>query len=95
MGIDDMYTLDSSLQDIASVCALCNEAQIEYRDGTFARIGEPTEAALKVLVEKLGAPGVTKLYDHPTVLARWDHHSDNDTYPMIITPVMSTHPTIL
>ena len=25
-----------------SVCSLCNEAQIEYREGTFARIGEPT-----------------------------------------------------
>ena len=45
MGIDDAFTQDSSLQDIASVCALCNEAQLEYRDGTFARIGEPTGQA--------------------------------------------------
>jgi hypothetical protein len=30
---------------------------ISYDGGKFKRIGEPTEAALKVLVEKLGVPG--------------------------------------
>ena len=44
----------SSVHDIAAVCALCNEAQIEYKDGLYGRIGEPTEASLKV---RLGAPG--------------------------------------
>ena len=28
------------------------------KEGVFTRFGEPTEAALKVLAEKLGAPGV-------------------------------------
>jgi Ca2+-transporting ATPase len=40
---------------LASISALCNEAQIEYKNGVFERAGEPTEAALKVLTEKLGA----------------------------------------
>ena len=38
-------------------CSLCNEAIITYDADKYKRIGEPTEAALKVLVEKLGIPG--------------------------------------
>jgi Ca2+-transporting ATPase len=40
------------------VCALCNEARIEWRadKGAYVCVGEPTEGALKVLVEKMGAP---------------------------------------
>lgn len=38
---------------------MCNDAQIVFdaEEGTYGRIGEPTEAALSVLVEKLGVPG--------------------------------------
>eukprot|EP00548_Thalassiothrix_antarctica_P001031 CAMPEP_0194133402 /NCGR_PEP_ID=MMETSP0152-20130528/3593_1 /TAXON_ID=1049557 /ORGANISM="Thalassiothrix antarctica, Strain L6-D1" /LENGTH=1004 /DNA_ID=CAMNT_0038828717 /DNA_START=210 /DNA_END=3221 /DNA_ORIENTATION=+ len=43
-----------NLETMASVCSLCNEATIVYRDGAFMRTGEPTEAALKCLVEKMG-----------------------------------------
>jgi Ca2+-transporting ATPase len=45
-------------QDFAAICALCNNAQIKYdiADTSFHHLGEPTEAALKVLVEKLGVP---------------------------------------
>jgi Ca2+-transporting ATPase len=50
--------LDASLATLASVCALCNESRIEYRadKAAYVCVGEPTEGALKVLVEKLGAP---------------------------------------
>ena len=50
--------LDASLTTLAAVCALCNESRIEYRadKGAYVCVGEPTEGALKVLVEKLGAP---------------------------------------
>ena len=45
--------------DLARACALCNQAVIKYDESSdkFERVGEPTEAALKVLVEKLGAGG--------------------------------------
>eukprot|EP00761_Pharyngomonas_kirbyi_P004099 gb/GECH01004103.1/.p1 GENE.gb/GECH01004103.1/~~gb/GECH01004103.1/.p1 ORF type:complete len:1012 (+),score=258.84 gb/GECH01004103.1/:1-3036(+) len=45
-----------SLETIAKICSLCNDAGITYDDLNFRydRIGEPTEAALKVLVEKIG-----------------------------------------
>lgn len=51
-------SLDAALRACASVCALCNEARIEWREekGAYVCVGEPTEGALKVLVEKLGAP---------------------------------------
>lgn len=43
------------------VCAMCNDARIVFdtEEGTYGRIGEPTEAALSVLVEKLGVPGTS------------------------------------
>ena len=40
--------------DLAKVCSLCNESVIRYQEGKYERMGEPTEAALKVLVEKIG-----------------------------------------
>ncbi len=43
---------------LAQIGALCNDAKIAYNDdtGVYSNIGEPTEAALKVLVEKIGSP---------------------------------------
>ena len=38
----------------ASVCALCNDAELHYVNNTYTISGEPTEGALRVLVEKLG-----------------------------------------
>eukprot|EP00963_Diacronema_lutheri_P011709 scaffold1440_cov332-Pavlova_lutheri.AAC.9 len=46
-----------NLRALAGVANSCNEAQIEYKDGKFSAIGTSTEAALKILAEKIGAPG--------------------------------------
>ena len=46
--------LDANLQAVSKVCALCNGADIEYKNGAYKAVGEPTEAALKVLAEKIG-----------------------------------------
>jgi magnesium-transporting ATPase (P-type) len=40
-------------QDLAKVCSICNDAKVVFEEGKFARVGEPTEAALAVLVEKV------------------------------------------
>ena len=47
------------MRELAAGAALCNDAELKYdeADQLFTRVGEPTEAALKVLVEKLGLPG--------------------------------------
>jgi|TARA_B110000003_G_scaffold8680_1_gene9013 Ca2+-transporting ATPase len=46
--------LDASLRAIAKISALCNGAQLEYKNDTYKCVGEPTEGALKVLCEKIG-----------------------------------------
>ncbi|PIM98601.1 Calcium-transporting ATPase [Handroanthus impetiginosus] len=52
--------LDSNLQMIAKVAAICNDADVEKaghdKSGHYVATGMPTEAALKVLVEKMGLP---------------------------------------
>lgn len=47
-------------QDIAQVCALCNDSSLQYNSQAkqTTRIGEATEAALRVLTEKIGLPDV-------------------------------------
>ena len=49
-------TDSSVLHDVALVCSLCNDARIVYDASAdaYTAIGEPTEAALQVLVEKMG-----------------------------------------
>mmetsp|Transcript_48800 Transcript_48800/g.83839 ORF Transcript_48800/g.83839 Transcript_48800/m.83839 type:complete len:1098 (+) Transcript_48800:108-3401(+) len=49
------------LKDLARVMALCNDANVDFvGEGGFQHRGEPTEAALRVLVEKLGVDGLPR-----------------------------------
>uniref|UniRef100_A0A2N9IX07 P-type Ca(2+) transporter n=1 Tax=Fagus sylvatica TaxID=28930 RepID=A0A2N9IX07_FAGSY len=57
--------LDANLQMIAKICALCNDADIAQSELKYTAHGIPTEAALKVLVEKMGLPEGSK-YDELT-----------------------------
>jgi Ca2+-transporting ATPase len=41
---------------MAEICAVCNDAGIFCDGRLFRATGLPTEAALKVLVEKMGVP---------------------------------------
>ncbi|EJK45298.1 hypothetical protein THAOC_36093 [Thalassiosira oceanica] len=43
---------------LSSIASLCNSSGIEYdeKGSKYVRVGEPTEASLKVLVEKIGLP---------------------------------------
>jgi len=45
--------LGGGMKDLAAACTMCNDAEIGYSNGQYTRVGEPTEAALKVLVEKM------------------------------------------
>lgn len=75
-GLGHISKSDKGLQDIANVCAICNESQILYKDDKFVRVGEPTEAALRVLVEKLGYPGRGDQATDKTVIT----HDASDYY---------------
>ncbi len=46
--------LDANLIAIGKISALCSGTRIEYKDGSYKCVGEPTEGALKVLCEKIG-----------------------------------------
>ncbi|XP_076891087.1 calcium-transporting ATPase 1, endoplasmic reticulum-type-like [Bidens hawaiensis] len=48
--------MDANLQTIAKIAALANDAGIEKSEKGYVSTGMPTEAALKVLVEKMGLP---------------------------------------
>lgn len=47
-----------TVRRLAEIASVCNDAEIQYDAATsvYSNVGEPTEAALRVLVEKLGAP---------------------------------------
>ncbi|KAL4335774.1 hypothetical protein GQ457_07G033970 [Hibiscus cannabinus] len=48
--------MDANLEMIAKISAVCNDAGIEHSGNHYVATGMPTEAALKVLVEKMGLP---------------------------------------
>ncbi|KAJ9178105.1 hypothetical protein P3X46_010017 [Hevea brasiliensis] len=48
--------MDANLQMIAKIAAVCNDAGVEQSEHKYVATGMPTEAALKVLVEKMGLP---------------------------------------
>ncbi|OEL12831.1 Calcium-transporting ATPase 4, endoplasmic reticulum-type [Dichanthelium oligosanthes] len=50
-------SMDENLQMIAKIAAVCNDASIAHSEHQYVATGMPTEAALKVLVEKMGLPG--------------------------------------
>ncbi len=54
--IENVAASSATLLQMTEVLALCNDAQLAYdaKMGTFSSIGEPTEGALRVLVEKIG-----------------------------------------
>jgi len=56
-GLTIDWSKDEALKAFCRTGALCNESRLLINDeGKFTRNGEPTEAAIRVLVEKLGCP---------------------------------------
>eukprot|EP01029_Cantina_marsupialis_P021355 TRINITY_DN50_c0_g5_i2.p1 TRINITY_DN50_c0_g5~~TRINITY_DN50_c0_g5_i2.p1 ORF type:complete len:1015 (-),score=363.90 TRINITY_DN50_c0_g5_i2:317-3361(-) len=60
------------LHQLLRTCTFCNEARIEFHKNKFKLVGEPTEGALKVLVEKLSVDD-----DKPTDSAARCKHMHN------------------
>jgi len=54
----DFVKSSAQLSMLSSIASLCNASSIEYdtKGKKYVRVGEPTEASLKVLVEKMGLP---------------------------------------
>ncbi|XP_004510638.1 calcium-transporting ATPase, endoplasmic reticulum-type isoform X2 [Cicer arietinum] len=52
------YNMDANMLAMAEICAVCNDAGVYFDGRLFRATGLPTEAALKVLVEKMGFPDI-------------------------------------
>ena len=54
--VTDLAQKSATVRQITEVAALCNDARLAYdsRTGAYSSVGEPTEGALRVLVEKVG-----------------------------------------
>ena len=46
--------MDSAIEHVARVCALCNDSRVTKENGAYKAVGQPTEAALLVMTEKIG-----------------------------------------
>ncbi|XP_013421498.1 calcium-transporting ATPase sarcoplasmic/endoplasmic reticulum type isoform X1 [Lingula anatina] len=51
-----------ALQEMATICSLCNDSSIDYNETkqVYEKVGEATETALSVLVEKMNVYGTNK-----------------------------------
>lgn len=54
--VENLAATSSTVAQMAQAAAICNESKLSFdsNTGTFSNIGEPTEGALRVLVEKIG-----------------------------------------
>jgi Ca2+ transporting ATPase len=59
-----------ALTEIATICALCNDSSVDYNESKkcYEKVGEATETALVVLVEKMNVYGVKKSGLNPSDL---------------------------
>ncbi|ELR06245.1 hypothetical protein VC83_05005 [Pseudogymnoascus destructans] len=60
--VPDLAATSYTVEQIAEISALCNDAQLalDAKTGVYSSVGEPTEGALRVLVEKIGTPESSK-----------------------------------
>lgn len=49
-----LSSIDGAVEQVALVCSLCNDSRLIREKGAFKAVGQPTEAALLVLAEKIG-----------------------------------------
>ena len=82
---------NACVRALAEIAAVCNDSGISYDSttGTYSRIGEPTEAALRVLVEKLGT-GQEKLDAQINSSAPHERLDAVSTYYETLSPRIAT-----
>lgn len=70
------------LNELCTICSLCNDSSIDYNETKmiYEKVGESTEVALIVLVEKLNVTGVDKSKYSESELAHVCNNSLRKTY---------------
>jgi P-type Ca2+ transporter type 2C len=66
----------------ASICALCNEAELKFINLTYSITGEPTEGALRVLVEKMRNASTSRQHCDGNIIA-----PNNERLRRLYTPL--------
>ncbi|MCI25821.1 calcium-transporting ATPase 3 endoplasmic reticulum-type-like, partial [Trifolium medium] len=73
----DIPAQSQCLLHMAMCSALCNESTLQYNPdkGKYEKIGESTEVALRVLVEKVGLPGFNSMPSALNMLSKHERAS--------------------
>ncbi|VUC36135.1 unnamed protein product [Clonostachys rosea] len=83
--VEGITESSETIRQLAEVASVCNDARLAYdsRTGAFSNVGEATEGALRVLVEKLGpcAPSST----HPDDCVHYANSTYEKRLPRIST----------
>ena len=73
--VSDLAQESATVRQMTEVAALCNEARLDYHphSATYTNIGESTEGALRVMVEKIGpcAPSDSHPQDRVHYASSW------------------------
>lgn len=80
--LQDIAVSSSTMRQMTEVLALCNDSTLSYdsKSRTFTSIGEPTEGALRVLVEKVGTENAAVNQKHKSLPAPERLHSASKHY---------------
>lgn len=74
-SVSDLAQESTTVRQMTEVAALCNEARLDYHphSATYSNVGEPTEGALRVMVEKIGpcAPSDSHPQDRVHYASSW------------------------
>lgn len=91
-------------ESLATGCTLNNSARIDFVEGNYKRVGEPTEAALKVLAEKISGCPVDnksafdfekKMKSKLTTIASLDFTSERKAMSTVVTGYKNSKDTLL
>lgn len=90
--VENVAAKSSTIFQIAEVAALCNDAQLAFdsKSGTYSNVGEPTEGALRVLVEKIGTRDAAQNQTRAGVAAQDTLHLASSWYEKR-TPRLATY----
>ncbi|KAK4151468.1 hypothetical protein C8A00DRAFT_35872 [Chaetomidium leptoderma] len=79
--VSDLTQESTTVLQMTEVAALCNEARLDYHPhaATYSNVGEPTEGALRVMVEKIGpcAPSNSHPQDRVHYASSWYEKQHN------------------
>ncbi|KAL8843564.1 MAG: hypothetical protein Q9170_000068 [Blastenia crenularia] len=90
--IEHLAASSETVLQLTEVAALCNDARLAFdaRTGVVSNVGEPTEGALRVLVEKIGTPEVSLNEKRQALpLGEKLHHASK--YYEDLSPLISTY----